>query len=204
MSKEVKNQKKTDIKAEVSKNFVSAMSSIPDFDPEKINKDRSNFHRIGKEKGHYITIDALYEAVNNLGLNANYVFVEGGSKSENVMREGVVTNNNNVSGNHNKISNITPVFQGDVNGTVSIAEKIVNGMPVKDRKEMKAYMNNMASEIEALKKTIDQCKKEIRTKERELKEKDKELNDKQKEIEEKNAKLIQTHEKLIKLMEKQK
>jgi septal ring factor EnvC (AmiA/AmiB activator) len=120
--------------------------------------------------------------VNGLGLNANFVFVENGPAKEKLIREGVVTNNNNISGNNNKVSNITPVFQGHVTGNISIAEKIVQGMPPKERKEMKQYMNNVEKEILDLKKTIDYYKKQLRDKEKELKEKDKRLMDTQEQL----------------------
>ena len=191
MKQLVKTEKKAEVKTLVSKNFVGAMEEmtlegIGKNEPiitEKVKKDRSNFHKIGKTPGRYATIDAIYEAVNGLGLNANFVFVENGPAKEPLMREGVVTNNNNISGGKNhKISNITPVFQAQVSGNVSIAEKIVQGMPAKERKEMKQYMNNVEKEIVDLKKTIDYYKKQLRDKEKELKEKDKRLMDTQEQL----------------------
>ena len=190
MKQEVKSLEKTEIKTLVSKNFVGAMDEMsldgiekknPEL-AEKVKKDRSNFHKIGKGAGRYVSIDAIYEAVNGLGLNANFVFVENGPVKENLLRESVVTNNNNVSGNNNKVSNVTPVFQGHVNGNVSVAEKIVQGMQPKERKEMKQYMNNVEKEILDLKKTIDYYKKQLRDKDKELKEKDKKLMDTQEKL----------------------
>ena len=190
MKQLVKTEKKAEVKTLVSKNFVGAMEEmtlegIGKNEPiltEKVKKDRSNFHKIGKAPGRYATIDAIYEAVNGLGLNANFVFVENGPAKEPLLREGVVNNNNNISGNNNKVSNITPVFQAPVNGNVSIAEKIVQGMPPKERKEMKQYMSNVEKTILDLKKTIDYYKKQLRDKEKELKEKDKRLMDTQEKL----------------------
>lgn len=187
MKQGVKTEKKNEVKTSISKNFVGAIEEMslegivkntPEL-AEKLKKDRSNFHKLGKDQGRYVTIDAIYEAVNGLGLNANFIFVENGPAKEKLLRDSVVTNNNNVSGNKNKVSNITPVFQATVSGNVSIAEKIVQGMPPKERKEMKKYMDNVANEILDLKKTVDHYKKQLRDKEKELKEKDKRLMDTQ-------------------------
>lgn len=191
MKQVVKSEKKTEVKTLVSKNFVGAMEEmtlegVGKNEPiltEKVKKDRSNFHKIGKAPGRYATIDAIYEAVNGLGLNANFVFVENGPAKEPLFREGVVTNNNTISGGKNhKISNVTPVFQGAVSGNVSVAEKIIQGMPAKDRKEIRKHFDNMAHEILDLKKTVDYYKKQLRDKEKELKEKDKRLMDTQERL----------------------
>ncbi|MGE0566424.1 MAG: hypothetical protein AB7O73_00630 [Bacteroidia bacterium] len=198
MKQEVKKSEKTEIKTLVSQNFVGAMEEMTEEGivknsrqfSNKVKKDQSNFSKIKKGEGRYVTLDVIYEAVNNLGLNANFIFVENGTTKEKLLREGVVTNNNNVSGNNNKISNITPVFQAPVNGHVSVAEKIIQGMPAKDRKEMRKHFDNMASEILDLKKTVDFYKKQLKGKEKELKEKDK--------------KLMDTQEKLIKVIMEQK
>lgn len=198
MKQEVKKSEKTEIKTLVSQNFVGAMEEMAEEGivknsrqfSDKVKKDQSNFSKIKKGEGRYVTLDVIYEAVNNLGLNANFIFVENGTTKEKLLREGVVVNNNNVSGNNNKISNITPVFQGTVNGNVSVAEKIIHDLPPKQKKELKKHFNNVANEILDLKKTIDDCKKQLRAKEKELKEKDK--------------KLMDTQEQLIKVMMEQK
>lgn len=183
------------IKSLVSRNFVDAMEEMseegivknPRQFSQKIKKDQSNFSKIKSGEGRYVTLDIIYEAVNKLGLNANFVFVENGTTKENLLRESVVTNNNNISGNNNKVSNVAPVIQGPVYGDISVAEKIIQGMPAKERKEMKKYMSNVSNKIVELKKTIDFCEKELREKDKKLMEKDK--------------RLMETQEKLIKLME---
>lgn len=189
MKQAVKAVKKAEIKTLVSKNFVGAMGEMmvegigeQTLLSQKIKKDRSNFHKIGKSPGRYATIDAIYEAVNSFGLNANFIFVEDGPVKEKLLREGVVNNNNNIKGNNNKISNITPVFQAPVTGNISVAEKIIQGMPPKERKEMKKYMDNVANEILDLKKTADYYKKQLRDKEKQLQEKDKKLMDTQERL----------------------
>lgn len=198
MKQEVKNKEKTEIKSLVSQNFVGAMEEMTDEGivknsrqfSNRVKKDQSNFSKIKKGEGRYVTLDVIYEAVNNLGLNANFIFVKNGTTKEKLLRDGVVTNNNNISGNNNKVSNITPVFQAPVSGNVSVAEKIVQGMPAKERKEMKKYMNNVTNEILELKKTVDYYKKQLRDKEKQLQEKDK--------------KLMETQERLIQVMIEQK
>lgn len=189
MKQAVKTVKKAEVKTLVSKNFVGAMDEMmvegigeQTLLSQKIKKDRSNFHKIGKSPGRYATIDAIYEAVNSFGLNANFIFVEDGPVKEKLIREGVVNNNNNIKGNNNKVSNITPVFQAPVTGNISVAEKIIQGMPPKERKEMKKYMDNVANEILDLKKTADYYKKQLRDKEKQLQEKDKKLMDTQERL----------------------
>lgn len=197
MKQPVKSEKKAEIKTLVSKNFVGAMDEMMlegigkgSALSQKIKGDRSNFHKIGRAPGRYATIDTIYEAVNSFGLNANFIFLEDGPSKEKLLRDTVVTNNNNFKGNNNKVSNITPVFQAPVTGNVSVAEKIVQGMPAKERKEMKKYMSNVTNEILELKKTVDHYKKQLRDKEKQLQEKDK--------------KLMDTQERLIQIMMEQK
>jgi len=205
MKQEVKKSEKSEVKTLISQNFVGAIDEMSSEGivknsrqfSDKVKSSQSNFSKIKKGEGRYITLDVIYEAVNNLGLNANFVFVEDGPKSEKLLREGVVVNNNNVSGNNNKISNITPVFQAPVTGNISIAEKIVHGMPAKEKKEMKKYMENVANEILDFKKTVAYYKKKLNEKEKEIKEKDIELK-------EQNRRLLDTQDKLIKKMEVQK
>lgn len=189
MKQAVKTVKKAEVKTLVSKNFVGAMDEMmmegigeQTLLSQKIKKDRSNFHKIGRSPGRYATIDAIYEAVNSFGLNANFIFVEDGPMKEKILREGVVNNNNNIKGNNNKVSNITPVFQAPVTGNISVAEKIIQGMPAKERKEMKKYMDNVANEILDLKKTADYYKRQLKEKEKQLQEKDKKLMDTQERL----------------------
>ena len=190
MKQTIKKSEKSEIKTLVSKNFLGAMEVMEDEGivknfrqfSLKVKKQQSDFSRIKNGEGRYITIDTIYEAVNSLGLNANFLFVENGPKKESLLRDSVVTNNNNISGDNNKVSNITPVFQGAVSGNVSIAEKILQGMPPKERKEMKKYMDNVANEILDLKKTADYYKKQLRDKEKQLQEKDKKLMDTQERL----------------------
>ncbi len=176
MKQVVKKVEKTEIKAMISKNFIGAMEKMSSDAigknsqfSDSVKKDRSNFSKIKKGDGRYVTIDMVYEAVNILGLNANFIFVEDGETKEEILREGVV-NNSNVSGNNNTVLNgkNNNVVQGDNNGRIYNAEKIVQGMPAKERKEMNKYMDNVAKEILDLKKTIAHYKKELREKDKKL------------------------------------
>lgn len=192
MKQVVEKSEKSEIKTLVSQNFIGAMEEMAAEGivknsrqlSAKIKSNQSNFSKIKKGEGRYITLDSIYEAVNELGLNANFIFVEDGAKKEELLREGVV--NNIVSGNNNKVTNVTPVFQGSVTGNISVAEKIIQDMPPKARREMKKHMDGIKNELADLKKTLDDCKRQLREKEKELKEKDK--------------KLMNTQEQLIKLM----
>lgn len=176
MKQVVKKVEKTEIKAMISKNFIGAMEKMSSDAigknsqfSDSVKKDRSNFSKIKKGDGRYVTLDMVYEAVNILGLNANFIFVEDGETKEEILREGVV-NNSNVSGNNNTVLNgkNNNVVQGDNNGRIYNAEKIVQGMPAKERKEMNKYMDNVAKEILDLKKTIAHYKKELREKDKKL------------------------------------
>ena len=90
------------------------------------------------------------------------------------------------------------MFQGEVKGgTISIAQKIIQGLPPKDRKEMKKYMENVANEILGLKKTIDECNKKI-------KEKEKVIQGKDEVIKEKDKIIMETQGQLIKVVMEQK
>lgn len=199
MKQEVVKSEKVEIKNLVSQNFVGAMDEMSEEGivknsrqfSSKVKKDQSNFSKIKKGEGRYVTLDVIYEAVNNLGLNANFIFVEDGPAKEKLLRDGVVNNNNNVSGSGNHVTNVTPVFQGEVKGgNISIAQKIIQGLPPKDRKEMKKYMENVANEVLALKKTIDECNKKIKEKEKVIQGKDEVIKEKDKIIMETQGQLI--------------
>ncbi len=179
----VKKLEKTEIKARISKIFMGAMEKMSSEDlvdnskfSDSVKKDRSNFSKIKKGDGRYVTLDMVYEAVNVLGLNANFIFLEDGETKEELLREGVI-NNSTVSGNNNTVLNgkNNNVVQGDNHGRIYNAEKIVQGMPARERKEMNKYMDNVAKEILDFKKKITHYKKE-------LKEKDKKLMDTQEEL----------------------
>lgn len=197
MKQTVKKSEKKGVKTFVSQNFVGAMEEMSaegivknsrQFS-QQVKKDQSNFSKIKNGEGRYVTLDVIYEAVNNLGLNANFVFLEDGPKKENLLREGVVNNNNTISGNNNKVSNITPVIQAPVTGNIHIAQRIVQGMPPKERREIKKHLDIVENELLDFKKTVDDYK-------RKLKEMDKRLI-------EKDKKLMEIQDKLIRVMERQ-
>jgi hypothetical protein len=189
---------KIKIKEEVSQNFVFAMQEIEEQgDIKNISRflssrqlNPSTFSKIKKGEGNYVTLDLIYYAVNDLGLNANHVFVKDGLKKESLTRDQINSptihgNDNTVIGQNGKLN-----IHGNSGsmGKITIAKEIVNQIENKQQKaELKRQMRQVASEIEALKKMVENYKKQI--------------DDKDKEIATKNT-LIETQVELIKMFKR--
>ena len=186
--KNLENLSDADIKSFITLNFLNALDEMSNKGIVKnprqfasiIMEDQSTISKL-KLKGRYVTLDIICKAVNLLGLNANHIFLVEETPKEKLIREGVVINSE-VSGDSNNVINgkNNTVIQGNNNGNVYNAEKIIQGMPVKERKELKKYLDNMIQEMLDLKKMLAHCQKELSIKDK---------------------KLMETQEKLIKFME---
>lgn len=149
----------------------------------KINLTK--FSQMRGAKNIFVTIEMVTKMVNDLGLNANTIFVldKEEHKSEKLLRDNITINssgsgvaNNVVNSDGNKFIN-GPVINGNNTGTINNAEKIIQGLPASVRKELKAELAKiqtqniaMSDEIEALKKSRDQFRKDLSKKEKELEE----------------------------------
>ena len=155
----------------------------------RIDEDQAEFSKIkNPSENRYVDIEMLWKAVNILGINANHILAEDGLKTENLQREETTINGGTINGGQNNVllTGQAVANNGDVYYKV---EKITQGMPAKDRKEILKNIDElqkknvqMTNEILDLKKTIDRYEREIG----------------------KDKKIIETQEKLIKFMESDK
>lgn len=155
----------------------------------RIDEDQAEFSKIkNPSENRYVDIEMLWKAVNMLGINANHILAEDGLKTEKLQREETTINGGTINGGQNNVllTGQAVANNGDVYYKV---EKITQGMPEKDRKEILKNIDElqkknvqMTNEILDLKKTIDRYEREIG----------------------KDKKIIETQEKLIKLMESDK
>ena len=155
----------------------------------RIDEDQAEFSKIkNPSENRYVDIEMLWKAVNLLGINANHILVEDGLKTEKLQREETTINGGTINGGQNNVllTGQAVANNGDVYYKV---EKITQGMPAKDRKEILKNIDDlqkkntqMTNEILDLKKTIDRYEREIG----------------------KDKKIIETQEKLIKFMESDK
>lgn len=155
----------------------------------RIDEDQAEFSKIkNPSENRYVDIEMLWKAVNMLGINANHILAEDGLKTEKLQREETTINGGTINGGQNNVllTGQAVANNGDVYYKV---EKITQGMPAKDRKEILKNIDElqkknvqMTNEILDLKKTIDRYEREIG----------------------KDKKIIETQEKLIKLMESDK
>lgn len=146
---------------------------------------RARFSQMRGEGNAFVTIEMVAKMVNELGLNANIIFVLDNDEreKEELIRDNVTINssgsgvtNNVVNSKGNKFIN-GPVVNGTNSGTINTAEKIIQGLPASVRKELKAELAKiqtqnlaMSGEIEVLKKSRDQYRKDLNKKEKELEE----------------------------------
>lgn len=152
----------------------------------RIDEDQAEFSKIkNPSENRYVDIEMLWKAVNMLGINANHILAEDGLKTEKLQREETTINGGTINGGQNNVllTGQAVANNGDVYYKV---EKITQGMPAKDRKEILKNFDDlqkkntqMTNEILDLKKTIDRYEREIG----------------------KDKKIIETQEKLIKFME---
>lgn len=152
----------------------------------RIDEDQAEFSKIkNPSENRYVDIEMLWKAVNMLGINANHILAEDGLKTEKLQREETTINGGTINGGQNNVllTGQAVANNGDVYYKV---EKITQGMPSKDRKEILKNIDDlqkkntqMTNEILDLKKTIDRYEREIG----------------------KDKKIIETQEKLIKFME---
>lgn len=155
----------------------------------RIDEDQAEFSKIkNPSENRYVDIEMLWKAVNMLGINANHILAEDGLKTEKLQREETTINGGTINGGQNNVllTGQAVANNGDVYYKV---EKITQGMPAKDRKEILKNFDDlqkknvqMTNEILDLKKTIDRYEREIG----------------------KDKKIIETQEKLIKFMESDK
>ncbi|MES2140798.1 MAG: hypothetical protein V4511_13905 [Bacteroidota bacterium] len=155
----------------------------------RIDEDQAEFSKIkNPSENRYVDIEMLWKAVNMLGINANHILAEDGLKAEKLQREETTINGGTINGGQNNVllTGQAVANNGDVYYKV---EKITQGMPAKDRKEILKNFDDlqkkneqMTNEILDLKKTIDRYEREIG----------------------KDKKIIETQEKLIKFMESDK
>ncbi|MBS1635414.1 MAG: hypothetical protein JST26_05780 [Bacteroidetes bacterium] len=195
MKQEVANNKKSEvsIKRIVSEQFLNSVTQAIETGLVKnerefallIEKDQAEFSRMkNTERGRYVDIEMIYKAVNLLGFDANHIFLEGGGKKENLLREGVHINGGNVSGNNNVVLTGQAVSNhGDVYLNV---QKLVQSLPAKDKNAILKKISDLESKSTGLNTQIEDLKKTIDRYEREM---------------EKDKKIIETQEKLIKMME---
>lgn len=152
----------------------------------RIDEDQAEFSKIkNPSENRYVDIEMLWKAVNMLGINANHILAEDGLKTEKLQREETTINGGTINGGQNNVllTGQAVANNGDVYYKV---EKITQGMPSKDRKEILKNIDDLqkkntqiTNEILDLKKTIDRYEREIG----------------------KDKKIIETQEKLIKFME---
>ena len=151
--------------------------------------NQSVISKLKSDENRYVSLDMLARLVNILGANSNNVFVLDKAQKEKLIRESFVMNAGR-SGNTNNISNSKigqfiqgAIVNGDNNkGNINTTLKIINGLPAKDKKELKEYFasitnqnSGLQNEVGDLKKTLTRHEKAINEKNKELKEKDKQL-----------------------------
>lgn len=192
-----KNKSDVSIKRMVSERFFKTVLEAIEKDvvrnqrefAMRIDEDQAEFSKIkNPSENRYVDIEMLWKAVNMLGINANHILAEDGLKTEKLQREETTINGGTINGGQNNVllTGQAVANNGDVYYKV---EKITQGMPAKDRKEILKNIDDlqkkntqMANEMLDLKKTIDRYEREIG----------------------KDKKIIETQEKLIKFMESDK
>ncbi|MDO9000965.1 MAG: hypothetical protein Q7W45_14455 [Bacteroidota bacterium] len=192
-----KNNSEVSIKRVVSDRFFKMVAEAIEKDvvrnqrefAMRIDEDQAEFSKIkNPSENRYVDIEMLWKAVNLLGINANHILVEDGLKTEKLQREETTINGGTINGGQNNVllTGQAVANNGDVYYKV---EKITQGIPAKDRKEILKNIDDiqkrntqMANEIMDLKKTADRYEREIA----------------------KDKKIIEMQEKLIKFMESDK
>lgn len=188
MKQEVKKQKESEpsIKRIVSDQFIKTVKQAVGVGIVKNEREfalriqelQKEFSAIKHGDNRFVDIDMLFRAVNELGINGNHFLVKDGDKTEKLQREGVQVNGGTVSGNNNVVLTGQAVSQ---NGDVYLnIEKLIQGLPSKERKAILDKIGGLNDELADLKKTIARYERELKT----------------------NKKIIETQEKLIKMMEK--
>lgn len=189
MRQEVKKQKESEpsIKRIVSDQFLKTINQFIASGGAKnisgvatlMQENRKEFSSIkNHENNRFVDLEMLFRAVNELGINGNHFLVKDGDKTEKLQREGVQVNGGTVSGNNNVVLTGQAVSQ---NGDVYLnIEKLIQGLPSKERKAILDKICGLNDELADLKKTIARYERELKT----------------------NKKIIETQEKLIKMMEK--
>jgi hypothetical protein len=204
MNQDNKNSDKSKKKLLVTERVLSALDQMVDLGVDKnhtkiamrIGLDYKNRSRY-KNGERIIGPDVIYEAVNELGLNPKYIFLEDGPTTEKLMLEnsihiaGNVGDNNVITNEHN--ANKPVVTGNSIGGNLTIVhslEKLINEVPPDLRDKIHEHINHMAGEIAGLKKIVDEHKKELVEKKEELIEYKKELVENRKDLRKKDEKLI--------------
>jgi len=188
----VKEMSKNQLQRMVTENFLNTIDDIVnsgkyvDLQNEAaiskiIAKEQGYISKLKKDDKRYVSLEMITLLVNLLGANSNNIFLLEKSEKEKLFREGVTANQvrkgntNNISDNKGNVVQGAIINGDNYKGNANTTLKIINGLPAKDRKEMKEYLasiqnqnSEQISEIEALKKIIDRHKEEIDKKEKEL------------------------------------
>lgn len=205
MNQSVKNlekMSKNEINRLVTANFLNAVEEVVekryyrDVTNERelatfLNITQSSISKLKSDENRYVTLDMILRMVNLLGANSNNFFLMNEKEKEKLIREGFIVHSGH-SGHTNTISNskVGHIVQGAIvngnnnKGNINTTLKIIDGLPAKDRKEMKEYLNTIKNqnsglqeEVVDLKKTIARYEKAMNEKNKELKEKEKQLHD---------------------------
>ena len=119
------------------------------------------------------------------------------AQKEKLIRESFVMNAGR-SGNTNNISNSKigqfiqgAIVNGDNNkGNINTTLKIINGLPAKDKKELKEYFASITDQNSGLQNEVGDLKKTLTRHEKAINEKNKELKEKEKQLSEMSQKYI--------------
>lgn len=170
-----------------------------------IASNQSVISKLKTDENRYVTLDMIAKVVNLLGANSNNIFVLGKSEKEKLIREGF-TFNQGRSGNTNNISNskVSNFVQGAVingdnyKGNINTTLKILNGLPAKDRKELKEYFESISNQNTGLKNEVGDLKKTLAQHEKAMKAKNLELKNKEEALAEMSRKYISLLETKVK------
>ena len=227
-NKNLTHETRKDKKLLINQRFIEAIEKMVELKVEK-NQTRLD-QKIGfdyKNRGRYksgqafIQNDVIYNAVNELGLNANYLFMQDGPDKESLLLEGSVLNvagnvgDNNTLIAHEQSANKPTIHVGNLN-VVHTLERLISDMPPEIQEKLLTHFNYMGKEMETLKKTADRHEKELIEKKDELveakralveskglvKKKDAQLIEKDVLLTETNDQLIKTKDELIGLQKK--
>lgn len=162
-----------------------------------IASNQSVISKLKTDDNRYVTLDMIAKVVNLLGANSNNIFVLDKSEKEKLIREGF-TFNQGRSGNTNNITNskVSNFVQGAVingdnyKGNINTTLKILNGLPAKDRKELKEYFESISNQNAGLKNEVGDLKKTLAQHEKAMKAKNIELKTKEEALAEMSRKYI--------------
>ena len=180
----VKNNVFKDIKTE------SELAAFLDIKQGYISKLKSDENR-------YVTLDMILRIVNILGANSNKFFLMSQTEKEKLLRDGFksssIRKGHVTTITNSKVSNYIqgPVFNGDNHkGNITTTLKIIEGLPAKDKKELKEYFNSISEQNAGLQNVVADLKKTLARHEKALKEKNAQLEIKEKKLSEISQKYI--------------